>query len=152
MKWVGLALILATIILITLPSAPKGDTCLSAETEGPNGETLALEIAASPAARTDGLSHRTSLAPRHGMLFLFPSAGIYPFWMKDTLIPLDIIWLDNHRIVDITTLEIEEGSLIPQYTPSAAADAVIELNKGEAHELGLTKGDSIIWPPCEKIH
>ncbi|MFA5099833.1 MAG: DUF192 domain-containing protein [Candidatus Omnitrophota bacterium] len=68
------------------------------------GACVVAEIADTEAARMKGLMFRESLAETEGMLFVFPRAGRYGFWMMNMRIPLDIIWLDGtRRIVDIKT-------------------------------------------------
>lgn len=111
-----------------------------------NGTTLYLEVANTTTARETGLSHRSSLAPQHGMLFLFRQPDIYPFWMKDTNIPLDIIWLNRGKIVDAATLPATTpGAQIPIHTPSVVADTVIEVNADEALIDGLTAGQTVTY-------
>lgn len=63
-----------------------------------------VEIARTPQQHQQGLMYRTYLAEHRGMLFVFNSPEIYSFWMKNTLIPLDFVWLDEKgNIVDIQT-------------------------------------------------
>src|SRR3982750_1449172 len=65
----------------------------------PDGYTVSVEIAADDETRAQGLMFRDSLREGTGMLFLFPKSGDYPFWMQNTLIPLDITWIDeNHKV------------------------------------------------------
>lgn len=115
----------------------------------PNQQTVEAEIALTPAQRAEGLSGRDALPAKHGMLFLFSEPSIYSFWMQDTHIPLDIIWLHNKKIVELTSLPAHVGTTIPSYTPQQRADAVLELNQGEANSLGLTIGSQLDWPECQ---
>ncbi|HEY1074558.1 MAG TPA: DUF192 domain-containing protein [Patescibacteria group bacterium] len=111
----------------------------------PNGTNIGVEIANNGLERTRGLSNRDSLPINRGMLFLFPTSDIYSFWMKDTKIPLDLLWIQDTTIVDITTLPAEiPGETIPQYQPKAEANRVLELNSGEAAKHGLKIGSHII--------
>lgn len=59
------------------------------------GVSLKIEYATTEAAREKGLGGRASIPSDHGMLFVFPNRDYYGFWMKDTLVPLDIFWLDD---------------------------------------------------------
>lgn len=107
---------------------------------------LRLEIADTDAARVQGLSDRASLDADAGMLFIFPSRGIYPFWMKDMHFPLDMIWIDGDRIVEIATLPPPASSTIvpATHTPLHAADKILEINAGTAKEMGLKPGVRIL--------
>jgi len=68
----------------------------------PDHSAVIVEVASDDATREQGLMYRDHLAEDRGMIFLFPQAGEYPFWMKNTLIPLDMIWMDSaHHIVHI---------------------------------------------------
>ena len=66
--------------------------------------SLRLEVADTDASRTLGLSGRDSLDSGAGMLFTFDAPGIYPFWMKDMKFPLDMVWIDSGKVVDVVTL------------------------------------------------
>ena len=101
-----------------------------------------LEVAKTYSARQTGLSHRTQLCSNCGMLFVFDREGKYPFWMKDTKIPLDIIWLNSKfEVVDFVTAT--ETDSIKSFANSQPAMYVIEVNANEVFKLNLKKGDTI---------
>lgn len=103
-----------------------------------------LEIAKTIFQQAKGLSNRNSLCPDCGMIFTFPSESIQPFWMKDTLIPLDIIWLNQQgRVVTIITGKPNDLSILQNTT---LAKYVIELNANDAQKLKLSFGDIINLP------
>ncbi|HQI13506.1 MAG: DUF192 domain-containing protein [Candidatus Shapirobacteria bacterium] len=104
-----------------------------------------LEIADTPYLLAKGLGNRQELCQNCGMLFKFPILSVQTFWMKDTLIPLDIIFIDqNKQISDIYTAQPEIGvndSNLKKYTSSRPSLYVIELNAGSAKKLNLNSGD-----------
>ena len=113
----------------------------------PNGETILVEIADSPDARMKGLMFRPSMAPDRGMLFQFPERGDHTFWMKNTLISLDIFWLDEAG----TILHIETNVPIctrkddscPRVRAGYQSIQVLELNAGMAKKLDLAVGKQL---------
>jgi uncharacterized membrane protein (UPF0127 family) len=114
----------------------------------PNGEAILAELAATASDRAQGLMNRGHLHPDRGMLFFFPSPGLYGFWMSHTLIPLDILWLDaERRIVSISaeTPPCPSGVSCPIYSPSAPARFVLELAAGEAARRNLQLGNQLDW-------
>jgi len=108
-------------------------------------ETIAridIEIADTPAERTQGLMHRSYLPPDAGMLFIFESSGPLTFWMKDTLIPLDVIFVSEAKqIVSIAqnTTPLSE-TLIPS---GGNAMYVVEVNAGFCDARGIAAGDTM---------
>ncbi len=90
-----------------------------------------------------GLQFRESLDPNSGMLFIFSQSRRHSFWMKDTLIPLDIIWMDYaRRVVHIErSVPPCPGEPCPTYAPLYDALYVLEINAGQAQALGLRIGD-----------
>jgi len=107
-----------------------------------NGNLYNVEIARTESEHKKGLSKRDKLDSDKGMLFVFNKPGIYTFWMKDTLIPLDIIWLAPsgvegiNKVVELTTLQLQNNDDIPSYTPKNEADFVLELNANSGVKVG----------------
>lgn len=129
--------------------ASQMQACHNIKVTLPDSTIITAEVADSFAERNRGLSNRDHLAADKGMLFLFSSSDRYSFWMKDTRIPLDLIWIKDNRVVDLASLEPEQRNTIPQYTPREEATAVLELNQGQAALHGITVGQPITWETCE---
>jgi uncharacterized protein len=114
------------------------------------GQNFNLEIAKTISQRTQGLSGRSSLCQNCGMIFIFSGESILPFWMKDTLISLDMIWLNSQgQVVSIQTANPETHVPITQlknYKNSSPAKYVIELNAGTAAKLKLQVDDLVAIP------
>jgi uncharacterized protein len=114
-------------------------------------DSLTVAVADNYPLREHGLMFRTSLEPRTGMLFVFPVEGVYEFWMKNTLIPLDMVFVDRRGIVTSV------ASNVPATTPSTPeeniprrsgrAKFVFELPAGEASSDGLKPGAVVRIPP-----
>lgn len=104
---------------------------------------LTLELATTPAQRERGLMYRKTLAPHDGMLFAFPQVAPQKFWMKDTLIPLDMLFIDpQHRIVHILTAAAQSETPVG---PDVAVNVVIELDGGRAAREGIAVGDKVAY-------
>jgi uncharacterized membrane protein (UPF0127 family) len=92
-----------------------------------------------------GLGGRESLPDDRGMLFVFPEPGLHAFWMKDMLIPIDIIWISAEgRVADIQTAQPEPGvpdQQLKLYRPDAEATYVLEVRAGLAADKGVEVGD-----------
>jgi uncharacterized membrane protein (UPF0127 family) len=110
----------------------------------PDGRTtgeLKLELASTDAERAKGLMFRKpgSMAPNEGMLFIFPKASVHSFYMKNTYLPLDMIFLDESmRIVGI----LHDVPVLNEVSRSIGKPSqyVLELNAGVAKQIGLTEG------------
>ncbi len=111
----------------------------------PDGTRVSVEIADSEPVRQRGLMFREQLAPNEGMVFVFPVPGFYPFWMKNTLIPLDMFWLDDGgRIVSIAqSVPPCKADPCPSYPPEGDATYVIEVVAGFARQHRLKVGDVV---------
>ena len=108
---------------------------------------LDIEVVSTEKERETGLMYRNSLPQGHGMLFVFDSPGFYPFWMKNTSIPLDIMWLNTRgRIIDIKRnvrpcIEFDRTQKnCPYYTPIEKAKYVLEVNSGWVDKNGISLG------------
>jgi uncharacterized protein len=114
--------------------------------------TILLEEANSPQEQTIGLMHRPSMPSDRGMLFNMPKAGPAKFWMKNTLIPLDIIFLRQGKIANIQfNVPPCKADPCPSYGPESNVfvDQVLELNGGQAKLLGLKQGDRLQFYPLQ---
>lgn len=111
------------------------------------GHHFDVEIAADEAARTRGLMFRDSMDADHGMLFVFDDLAPRAFWMKNTHIPLDILYFDkNYKLIgsSLRTPPCRSfGNDCPIYPSGAAAQYVLELNAGIAEKLGVSPGDTL---------
>jgi len=108
---------------------------------------IGVEVADNPEKLAKGLMFREELPENTGMLFVFENEGIYPFWMKNTYIPLDIIWInDNFRVVHIEHAVPCISETCVSYTPEAVARYVVETNVGFVDENNIAVGDQISIP------
>src|ERR1700730_8157760 len=144
-------LLLLAVLLFTVSGAvapaqlatfPRAElTIVSAG--GPHKFTV--ELATTPAQMEQGLMFRQRLAADAGMLFDYRAPAMASMWMKNTLIPLDMLFVDERgRIINIHERAVP-GSLDP-IAAAAPARAVIELNGGTAAHLGIKPGDRVIYP------
>ncbi len=93
-----------------------------------------LQIADNNERRQQGLMYRASLADNEGMLFVYPKSGNYRFWMKNTLIPLTVIWMDEQaEIVDIKLLLPCKVVNCPIYGAPRPSRYIIELSESQFH-------------------
>jgi uncharacterized membrane protein (UPF0127 family) len=108
-----------------------------------NQHVLICEVAQTQEQLNKGLMYRTELANDHGMLFVFSQEYPWPFWMKNTLIPLDIIWIDKAKQIVYLQKNLspcpKNASHCPTYGPPASVKSkyVLELNSGQIDKLGL---------------
>lgn len=104
------------------------------------------EIADTEAKRAQGLMHRENLPSSQGMLFVFTNTDQHSFWMKNTFIPLDIVFInEDKRIVDILEALPCENDVCPVYKPKTGVRYALELNKGFTEEHGIKIGDEFIF-------
>lgn len=105
-----------------------------------------VEVADSPVERSQGLMFRTSMDANAGMVFTFDRTEVHPFWMKNTLIPLDMIWLDeNQKIIGIISAPPCEADPCPIYSVDLPSVFVLEINAGKANELGIVVGNDVVF-------
>ncbi len=108
----------------------------------PDGARVRLELATSDLERFQGLMYRDQLATDAGMLFIFELDDRYPFWMKNTFIPLDLVWLDKDGTVVDVRADVQpcRSDPCPSYSPVKTGRAVLEVNAGYAKAHGVALG------------
>lgn len=134
--------------VIRTPESQKGHELRKLTIIG-KGE-FEIELADNQYKRQLGLMNRTQLDINNGMLFVFDSTGIYPFWMKNTLIPLDMLWIDS----DFNIVYIYEdakpcsntlGAICNSIIPPKPAKYVLELNSGVVKSKQIQVGDKMSY-------
>ncbi len=109
-----------------------------------NGHGFNIELARDANERSKGLSGRESIGVDAGMMFVFPNEGFHRFWMKGTLLPLDLIYIDaGGTIVSIQTMPPEPGvpdANLAIYEPPVIVSLAVEINGTRAAETGLEVG------------
>lgn len=141
---------LATLLLVAVFA---GSACAAARVPPATasvtlrGQRFTVEMATTPTEQAHGLMQRTSMPVDHGMLFVFADSAPRVFWMKNTLIPLDMLFFDAQRHLvaiqaDAQPCAAEPCALYPSGVP---ARYVLELNAGTAARLGMRNGDAITF-------
>ena len=103
-----------------------------------------IRLALTPDERSKGLMFVEHLDDDKGMLFVFDEDGIYPFWMKNTMIPLDIIWIDSNNNVVFISKNTQPCTLTcDPINPEKQARYVLEINAGISDRIGLAVGDKM---------
>jgi len=107
---------------------------------------VAVEIVATPETRARGLMYRTSLSDDRGMLFVFPDEAVHDFWMKNTYIPLDLVFIgQGGRVVGVRA-DATPLSTAP-IGVGRPARYVLEVPGGYAARRGIAAGDQVELPP-----
>lgn len=121
-------------------------TVASVQPQGaPNMHRFVMEIAQTPEQKARGLMFRTQMADDHGMLFPFSPPKKVGMWMKNTKIPLDILFVDERGFITQIHAKAEPMSETPIYA-TAPVTAVVEIKGGMAKQLGIKTGDRILHP------
>ena len=107
--------------------------------------TIQAELVRTPDKRRQGLSGRTSLAPKHGMLFIFDEPQDLSFWMKDMYFPIDMIWIGADKTVVGITDNVRPTSYPKTFGPPEPAQYVLEVNAGAARQWGIETGNEVRW-------
>jgi hypothetical protein len=111
----------------------------------PDGSSITAELARTDEERARGLMFRKRILPDQGMLFVFEEEELHSFWMKNTLVALDILWLGRDRRIVHIAADVPpcKADPCPSYGPDAPASYVLELKAGEALARGLKAGDRL---------
>jgi uncharacterized membrane protein (UPF0127 family) len=127
-------------------SAPTSDTHVYLlEPAGKPPARVSLEVAADEAAREKGLSNRSALPAGSGMAFLFPRDTTVQFWMKDTLVPLQIAFVGGDgRVVGLFEMPPCQRDPCPTYGPTRPYRYAVELASGAFTAAGIREGDRVV--------
>ncbi|MBI3772824.1 MAG: DUF192 domain-containing protein [Gammaproteobacteria bacterium] len=108
-----------------------------------SGKTFIVELAETPDEHATGLMNRTQLAPNHGMLFVYAGPYQVSFWMKNTLLALDILFFDADGRLLETYLDIQpcRQTSCPRYQSHFPIQYALELPAGSVGNFGIHKGD-----------
>lgn len=140
---------------IKIPGVTPLATTSATKTITVGSKVINIEIADTPEKRSQGLSGRTELATDAGMLFVFGTEGDVPkkdltpgFWMKDMKISIDIIWINDNKVVKIDKsvpipAEGTADNKLPVYSPGQPIDYVLEVNPGFSDANNIKVGDTI---------
>jgi len=142
----GIIALLVSLVGLGLKlNQPPSEINLNKQTESISQVTIenvefSVELAQTPAERKRGLSDRTELCDQCGMLFIFENNDYHSFWMKDTFIPLDIIWIDeNWQVVDFAGFVQPQGTRtdgeLPIYQSKKLSRYVLELPGGTVKKI-----------------
>ncbi len=138
---------LSALLLPAQASFAAGTATLVLETEqGPRNFTV--ELATTEQERRIGLMYRRSLAEDAGMLFLYDTPRPVSMWMKNTFIPLDMVFIDADGKVHRIEKRTEPFSEEPVYS-GGAIRGILELKGGTADSIGLKPGDKVVIPELE---
>jgi len=139
-KFIFLIIILTAIIGLFFywRSQRKGNVCFQ-------NHCFEIELAITNEEQMLGLMFRKSLDQNKGMLFVFKEEGEYSFWMKNTLIPLDIIWIDKNQEVVFISENTQPCKQDPcsSTAPGQKAKYVLEINAGIVKEIKLKTGEKV---------
>jgi uncharacterized membrane protein (UPF0127 family) len=139
-------------LMLVFPLAGLLIGCASAETPWVElkGKRFQVEVADDDDERARGLMFRDAMAGDHGMLFIHEDEEPQSYWMKNTKIPLDILYFDRERKLVSAQFGVppcSAGDLCPPYPSSGNALYVLELNAGVAQALGAKTGDALVFGP-----
>ena len=139
----AMALVVVAVFMPTLSCQGKGSGLQTVRMQIGN-TTFTLEVADTYALRQQGLMNRDSLPAKRGMIFVFAREQQLGFWMKNTRIALDIIYVNGGgQVVSIRQMRPYDLRSVPSGSPAQFA---IEVNQGAAAEAGVKVGDQLIIP------
>lgn len=138
---IPIALIIIIIVITMISLAAK-----TTKTVTINGRSFDIDIAKSKDQQEKGLAIYDSLPENKGMVFPFDHSDYYAFWMKDMKFPIDIIYINQNKIVDVfenVPNPKSADSALPIFKPRTPANLVLEINAGLSQKYSFKIGDSI---------
>ena len=126
--------------------APSGLALVSLDIEsGGRTHAFTVEVAQTPEQQARGLMFREALGPDEGMIFPFRPPRPASFWMRNTPIPLDMLFVRQDGTIARIAADTVPHSEEPVTSSGEPVAAVLELRGGRAAELGISEGDRVIW-------
>lgn len=138
----------------TTGSATTGSAAPGPRVVFPDGTVIHVEIAADDPTREQGLMFRDQLPPDRGMIFIFAQNGVYPFWMKNTIIPLDMIWIDDQHRVNFVASDVPPCKADPcsNYgSTTLTSRYVLETAAGVAKKHNVAPGSVLRFEGLENV-
>ena len=140
--------VLAAVLLLLASLASFAEVTFKSASVKVASHPLRVEVAADDAQRTQGLMHRKSLGREEGMLFVFDEPAYHSMWMKNTLIPLSVAFIDRNGVI-LNILDMEPHTLDSHMSAGPAVYA-IETNKGWFAAKKIKPGDKVTGLPKVK--
>ncbi|HEY8496641.1 MAG TPA: DUF192 domain-containing protein [Limnochordales bacterium] len=156
------AAVLAAVVLVLAtgrpaPAQEQGipvntglpERVIAIERDGVEIARFTVELARTPTEQAIGLMGRTELAPDRGMLFIWPTADRVAMWMKNTLIPLDFVFIRPDGTIASIVHNVQPcppQGLCPAYASPEPVNMVLEIGGGRSRELGIEPGDRLVLP------
>jgi len=109
-------------------------------------EQITYEAVLTEEKRVKGLSGRESVPINYGMLFVFSEPSLYGFWMKDMLVPIDILWLSDTGVILQIDSQVKPETYPKVFYPSVPVSLVLEMAGGEANRKGFAVGTTLSLP------
>ena len=136
--------ILSISVIITTNSFSKNNTVCF------DSHCFEVELAITQTERSNGLMYRNHLDQNKGMLFIFPNEDNHSFWMKNTLIALDVIWVNKKKEVVFINKNSRPCTNNSCFTiePNTPAKYVLEINANTCDKIGLKVGDKLDFSFC----
>jgi uncharacterized protein len=133
--------LLAVLTITVLSACGATDTITLTSFDGSTSVQVQVELAVTPEEQERGLMGRTTMDENEGMMFVFSEPSILSFWMKNTLIPLQILFFDAEgAFVSASEMTPCETEICPKYTSAATAKYALEVTPGFRERHGITPG------------
>ncbi len=110
-----------------------------------NQHHFVTEVARSSAQKSKGLAGRSTIKENEAMLFVYDSEGDYGFWMKDTLVVLDMIWVSKDKKIVHIEHNVKPDSYPKTFSSKIPAQYVLEIKGGEAQKQNIKEGDQLTF-------
>jgi uncharacterized membrane protein (UPF0127 family) len=139
LRWVLVTILFA---LMSVTSSCGAEPKVVISTREGRETVYQVEVADTPAKRELGLQYRKELAADRGMIFLFPAPSVQSFWMKNTPLPLDMIFIGSDRKI-VGIVEQTVPFSLDSRSVGTPSQFVLEINGGLSKRLGISAGDSV---------